>query len=63
MTKNDKVKNWSQEIHVITLNTDFEHIKGSNNTMTDSLSTLKALDLYEANDPKEPVSKYFKSTF
>ena len=27
MTKDDKVNNWSQEIHVIAPYTDFEHIK------------------------------------
>ena len=26
--KNDKVSNWSQEMHVITPYIDFEHIKG-----------------------------------
>ena len=28
VTKNDKVDNWSQEIHAITTYIDFEHIKG-----------------------------------
>ena len=63
MTKNDKVYNWSQEKHAITLYIDFKHIKRRDNILADSLSRLKTLGLYEASDPEEPSSKYGKSIF
>ena len=53
MTKNDKVSNWSQEMHTITLYIDFEHIKGRDNILSDSLSRLKTLGLYEAINPQK----------
>ena len=53
VTNNDKVNNWSQEIHVITPCIDFEHIKGRDNIFADILSRLKTFGLYEANDPKD----------
>ena len=33
LTKNDKVNNWSQEIHAITLHIDREHIKKNKNIL------------------------------
>ena len=63
VTKNDKVNNWSQEINAITPCTGFEHIKGKDNVLADSLSRLKTSSLYEANDPKELGSEYGKSIF
>ena len=53
VTKNDKVNNWSQEIHAITPCMDFECIKRKDNFLSDSLSRLKTLGLYEANDTEE----------
>ena len=63
MTKNDKVNNLLQEIHAITSHIDFEHIKVRENLLEDSLSRLKTLDLYEANDPEELEREYGKSIF
>ena len=51
VTKNDKVDNWSQDIHAITPYIDFEHIKGRDNILVESISRLKTLGLYKANDP------------
>ena len=53
VTKNDKVNNWSQEIHSITPHIDFEHIKGKENVLADSLSRLRCLGLHEDNNPEE----------
>ena len=50
--KNDKVNNLSQEIHVITPYINFEHIKGKENVLANSLSRLQTLGLYKANEPK-----------
>ena len=41
VTKNDKVNNWSTEIHSITPHTDFEHIKGKENVLVYSLLRLR----------------------
>ena len=60
LTKNDKVNNWSQGMHVITQCIDFEHIKVRDNILAE-ISRLKTLSLYEANYAKEPGSKYGKS--
>ena len=38
VVKNDKVNNWSQEMHAITPHIEFEHIKGRDNILGDSLS-------------------------
>ena len=51
--KNDKVNNWSQEIHSITPHNEFKHIKGKENVLTDSLSRLWCLGLCDDNDPEE----------
>ena len=37
LTKTIKVDNWSQEIHSITPHIEFEHIKGKENVLADSL--------------------------
>ena len=58
--KNDKVNNWSQEIHVITHYIDFEHIKGKTMSFQIAFQRLKTLGLYEANNPKQPASEYGK---
>ena len=39
--KNDKVNNWSQQMHAITPDIEFKHIKGKDNVLMDSLSRLK----------------------
>ena len=53
VTKNDKVNNWSQKMHTITPHIEFEHIKGKNNVLADSLSKLRHLGLQDDNDPEE----------
>ena len=52
LTKNDKVSNWSQEMHAITPNIEFEYMKGKNNVLADSLSRLRCLGLHD-NDDRE----------
>ena len=61
--KNDKVNNWSQEMHAITPHIEFKHIKGKENGLADSLSRLRCLGLHNDNDPKEPDQEYGKSIF
>ena len=61
--KNDKVNNWSQEIHALTPYIEFEHIKVKENILADSLSKLKPLGLYEANTPEKEGHEYGKSIF
>ena len=53
--KHDKVTNWSQEMHAITPHVEFEHIKGKNNVLVDSLSRLGCLGLHDDNDPEYQV--------
>ena len=60
VTKNNKVNDWSQELHAIIPHIDFEHIKGRDTILADSLSRLKTLHLCKANDPKEPGIEYGK---
>ena len=60
---NDKVNNWSQEIHTITPHIEFKHIKGKNNILADSLSRLNTLGLCERNTPEKEWYQYSKSVF
>ena len=59
--KNDKVNNWSKEIQSLTPYIDFEHIKGKENELANSLSTLQVLGLHEANEPEKEGHEYSKS--
>ena len=61
VTKNDKVNNSSQEIHAITSYIDYEHIKGKDNVLADSLSRPMTLGLHEAIGHEELESGYAKS--
>ena len=45
VTNNDKINNWLQEIHAITPYIYFEHIKGRDNILEESLSRLKTLGI------------------
>ena len=63
VTKNDKINNWSQGFHSITLYIDFKHIKGKENMIVDGLLRLKCLHIYEDNDPEKPGYEYGKSIF
>ena len=61
--KNNKVKNWSQEIHAITPYIDFEHIKGIENILAGSVSWIQTLGLYEAKASKKDGHEYGESIF
>ena len=61
--KNDKVYNWSQEIHTIMPDTEMELIKGKENILADSLSRLKTLGLYKTSTPQKEEHVYGKSIF
>ena len=37
LMKNDKVNNWSQEMHAITPHIELDYIKGKGNVLADSL--------------------------
>ena len=63
VTKNDKVNTSSQEIHSNTRHIEFEHIKGKENILVNSLSRLRYLDLCEDNDPEDSGYEYGKSIF
>ena len=52
--KNDKVNNWSQEIHSIIPYIQFENIEGKENVLADILLRLKTLGLYKGNDSEKP---------
>ena len=60
--RNNKVNNWSQ-IHSIIPHNEFEHIKGKEDILADSLSRLKTLGLYENNGPEKPGHEYGESIF
>ena len=61
VTKNDKVSNWSWEMYTITPCVEFEHIKGKDNVLADSMSRLRHLGLHGNNDPEEPGQECGKS--
>ena len=51
--KNDKVNNWSQEIHAINPHVEFEHIKRKENIFSWQFIKAKTLGLYETNIPEK----------
>ena len=55
------MNSWSQEICALTLHIGFEHIKGKDNVLVDSLSRLRHLGLHDDNDPEDPGQEYRKS--
>ena len=61
VTKNDKVNNWSQEMHAIILHIEFEHSKGKENVLADRVSRVRFLGLHDDNDPEESGQEYGKS--
>ena len=63
VTKNDKLKNWSQEIYSITTCINFKHNKGKENMLADSLLRLKCLGLFENNGPEKQEYENGKSIF
>ena len=50
ITANDRVNDWSFQIHAICHSIHFEYIKGAANVLSDSLSRLSYYELYE--EPK-----------
>ena len=48
-------------MHAITPCIDFEHIKGKDNALADSLQRLRHLGLHDDNDPEEPGQECSKS--
>ena len=50
-------------MHGIVPHIEFEHIKGKNNVLVDSLSRLRSLCLHDNYDPEEPGQEYGKSIF
>ena len=63
LTKNNKVNNWSQEMHAVTPHIEIEHMKGKDIVLADSLSRLRCLGLHDDNDPEEPGQECDKSIF
>ena len=60
VTRNDKVNNWSQEIHSITLCIEFEHIKGKENILADRkpMNFLKNRTIFNSRDKLSPVLQH-----
>ena len=50
-------------MHGITPHIGFQHIKGKDNVLTDSLPRLRHLGVHDDNDPEEPGQEYGKSIF
>ena len=48
-------------MHPITPHIKFEHIKGKDNVLADSLARLRCLGLHDDNDPEQPGQEYGKS--
>ena len=52
ITANDRVNDWSFQIHAICRSINFEYIKGASNVLSDSLSRLSYHELYEKPKPE-----------
>ena len=63
ITKNNKVNNWSQEIHAITPILISNISRGKKMSLWTVLSRLRCLGVYEDNDPKKSGYEYEKSIF
>ena len=53
ITKNDKVNNWSQNIHAITTYIESEHMKGKDNILAAGLSNYELLAYTKLIDLKK----------
>ena len=56
--QNVLTQNWALEIFLVSLHITFQHIKGKDNMLTDSLSHLQHLGLYEKNPQEKPSEEY-----
>ena len=60
VTANDRVNDWSFQIHAICQSINFEYIKGAANVQSDSLSRLSYYELYEKPKPEKEGYKFNK---
>ena len=60
-TLNSKVNNWAMELEA--LNIQFDYIKGSNNILADTLSSLIAIDPDTPTTPEEPGYEFGYAIF
>ena len=51
-------QNWALEIFLISPHITFQHIKGKDNIIADSLSHSQCLRLYEKSPPEKPDEEY-----
>ena len=56
-------QNWALEIFSISCHITFQHIKGKDNILADSLSHLQCLGQYERNPPEKPGEEYGVTIF
>ena len=57
-TKNVLTQNWTLEIFSFSPHVTFQHIKGKDNVLADSLSHLQCLGIYEKSPPEKPGEEY-----
>ena len=60
VTANDRVNDWSFQIHAVCKSIRFEYIKGNLNILSDSLSRLRYDDLYEDPRPEKEGFEFNK---
>ena len=57
-TRNVLTPNWALEMFLISLHITCQYIKGKDNILTDSLSHLQHLQLYEKSPQEKPGEEY-----
>ena len=60
VTANDRVNDWSFQIHAICRSINFEFISGESNVLSDSLSRLSSYNLYEEPKPEKEGFEFNK---
>ena len=60
VTANDRVNDWSFQIHAICRSINFEYIKGAANVLSDSLSRLSYYELYQKPKPEKEGYEFNK---
>ena len=60
VTANDRVNDWSFQIHAVCKSIEFIHISGTSNVLSDSLSRLKYYELYEEPRPEKEGFEFNK---